>query len=603
MKAFFQWINDRTGFGDAWRSYADSPLPGGASWLGTLPAVLGFVFSVQAITGFFLWMYYSPGTQTAWESVYFLQYQVFAGRWLRAIHHFSGQTTFVLACLYLLSLIFSGRYRARRETIYWTVLLMVLCSLGLLLTGDLLSWCQNGYAGTKVRTNFSTLVPWIGDSIHKLLLGGPSFGHLTLTRFLALHIGLFGGGFCLLLIFHGYFDRRTNRRLAENAASVAPFWPRQAARNVFVCLIVFVAIGFLAFWLGGVELGSPADLDPSHSFDAARPEWVFRGLYQFTHYFSGEKAAIAIFVVPGVLLLLYFLLPFFGKTKLFDVLNRTATAILFLAIAALTSLSYYQDYRDPKYKNAWAEERFRARRTIELAEFNGIPPAGALELLRNDGMANARWLFKQHCAVCHNALDANGDGVGADESSAPNLHGFAKREWIAGLLDPQKICSSQYYGDTNIRGGMIDFVKSELPEMIEDDASKKNLEKAIMALSAEAELLSQHEMDQRDKQAIEEGRQFLVEEFNCVECHKFRDQGAFGTAPDLTGYGSKAWIEAFTADPKSKRFYGKKNDRMPSYAESDDSQKNLLSSHELEIISQWLRGESFDKQEQPVRSQ
>ena len=54
----------------------------------------------------------------------------------------------------------------------------------------------------------------------------------------------------------------------------------------------------------GVALGSPADLDPMHSFDAARPEWAFRGLYQFSHYFPGEKAVIAIFVVPGAILLL-----------------------------------------------------------------------------------------------------------------------------------------------------------------------------------------------------------------------------------------------------------------------------------------------------------
>jgi ubiquinol-cytochrome c reductase cytochrome b subunit len=192
-------------------------------------------------------------------------------------------------------------------------------------------------------------------------------------------------------------------------------------------------------------------------------------------------------------------------------------------------------------------------------------------------------------------VEAAGVGVGADESSAPNLHGFASREWIAGLLDPKKIRTSQYYGDTNIRGGMIDFVKNELPEMIEDAASKKKLAKAVMAISAEAELPSQHEIDLRDEQAIVEGRSLLVEEFNCTECHRYLDQGEFGSAPDLTGYGSKAWIEAFTADPKSKRFYGKKNDRMPSYAENDDPQKNLLSTRDIEIIARWLRGESFDK--------
>jgi hypothetical protein len=34
---------------------------------------------------------------------------------------------------------------------------------------------------------------------------------------------------------------------------------------------------------------------------------------------------------------------------------------------------------------------------------------------------------------------------------------------------------------------------------------------------------------------------------------------------------------------------------MPSYAENDDPQKNLLSTRDIEIIARWLRGESFDK--------
>ena len=45
---------------------------------------------VQGITGFFLWMYYSPSAQTAWESVYYLQNEVAGGWLLRAIHHYSA---------------------------------------------------------------------------------------------------------------------------------------------------------------------------------------------------------------------------------------------------------------------------------------------------------------------------------------------------------------------------------------------------------------------------------------------------------------------------------------------------------------------------------
>ena len=117
-----------------------------------------------------------------------------------------------------------------------------------------------------------------------------------------------------------------------------------------------------------------------------------------------------------------------------------------------------------------------------------------------------------------------------------------------------------------------------------------------MAVSAEAQLSSQCEMDKRDEKSIEEGRTLIVEDFGCTVCHKFRDQGKLGMAPDLNGYGSKPWLTAFTANPKSKRFYGEKNDRMPSYAENADTSKNLLDPHALDMLADWLRGDWFKKQ-------
>jgi ubiquinol-cytochrome c reductase cytochrome b subunit len=337
-----------------------------------------------------------------------------------------------------------------------------------------------------------------------------------------------------------------------------------------------------------VALGSPADLDPANSFDAARPEWAFRGLYQFSHYFPGEQAVIAIFVVPSAILLLYFILPWLGRVRFLDWLSRIVTTALLAGLIVLSYLSYAQDAADPNHQITLANERALADRTIELARAKGIPSSGALTLLRNDGM----WLFAQNCAACHDATDKDGVGIAAQTPSAPNLHGFASREWIAGLLDPKQILTPKYFGNTKIRGGMIDFVRKDLKERLEgDEEEQKNLQKVIAALSAEAELPSQHEMDLRDKAVIEEGRKLIVDDFGCVDCHKFRDKGKLGDGPDLTGYGSKAWIAAFTANPKSKRFYGDKNDRMPSYAESDDASKNLLSPHALEMLSDWLRGD------------
>ncbi len=127
-----------------------------------------------------------------------------------------------------------------------------------------------------------------------------------------------------------------------------------------------------------------------------------------------------------------------------------------------------------------------------------------------------------------------------------------------------------------------------------DEEEKKNLQKVIIALSAEAQLPSQRRIDAQDAGIIEEGRKLLVDDFGCTDCHKFHDKGKLGDAPELTGYGSAQWTAAMIGDPKSKRFFGKKNDRMLSYAETNDPAKNILSEQSIRFLSDWLRGQSFE---------
>ena len=118
---FAFWFNGfGTGFGDGcgWSGrLADSPAPGGACWCKVLPCAIAFVFCVQAITGFFLWAYYSPSAQTAWESVYYLQYQVAGGWLLRAMHHY---TAHVLLAMLISIVVQSILTRACRPPANWS---------------------------------------------------------------------------------------------------------------------------------------------------------------------------------------------------------------------------------------------------------------------------------------------------------------------------------------------------------------------------------------------------------------------------------------------------------------------------------------------------
>jgi len=594
MKSLLNWIEDRTGLIGAARCCLDVPVPGGASPAKVLPCTILFAFIVQAVTGFFIWMYYSPSAQTAWESVYFLQHEVSGGWLLRSIHHYSAQVMLVLIGIYVVQMICRGSYRAPREFVFWIAVLMGICCLCLMLTGDLLAWDQNSHGATQVRVNFLTLLPLIGGDAYKLAAGGPAFGHLTLTRFLALHIGVFAGGLLALLILHGVLSRRITAAEAERLSSAPPLWPNQAALNAVACAVILIVV-LLLCGRHEVGLGAPADPDPANFFAAARPEWAFLGLYEFSHLFPGELMILPIFVIPGILVCTVLAMPWIGRSRVGQLFNVGFTFFMLVALTGLSVKSVVHDLHNEGHQAALSEAAHEADRVVELARGpQGIPATGALTLLRNDPKTQGPKLFKLHCASCHDHADAEGNGILAEESSAPNLHEFASREWLAGLLDPEQIKGPEYFGNTKLKGGdMAGFVDDLLSDLEDDE--QEEVQKIVMALSAQAELKSQRELDAKDAAAIEEGRSLLMDDYGCADCHKFHDKGQLGGAPILTGYGSRQWIVGIIGNPADKQFYGKRNDRMPAYAElPDDSAENILSAKQIGLLTDWLRGEWYE---------
>jgi ubiquinol-cytochrome c reductase cytochrome b subunit len=592
MQALLSWLDARTGLPAAVRAWLDRPVAGGPAWRFVWPAAIAFAVATQGITGLCLWMYYSPGTQTAWESVYYLDHQVAGGWLLRAIHYYTAQTLLVLVALYLLQMIVRGAYRAPREVLFWIVLGLGLVTLALNLTGDLLPWDQNGYWATHVRTGFLRLLPGVGGGLYRLAIGGPEFGHLTLTRFLALHVGLFAPLVLLLVLWHAKVARRHGLEATTEVRPYRCYWPRQALRDATACLAVMAIV--LALSLShstrgperGVEHGAPANA--AEDFGAARPEWAFRGLFELRDVLCqrvGLPEIVPIFVIPGVVVLLVAVMPWIGKRPAGHAFNVTLTGLLLVSLAVLSWQSWRHDAADPRHQAALAAGHAEANRVRELAAIEGIPADGALALLAADPKTLGPKLFQQHCASCH-AFNDGRSTAHSEKPSAPDLHQFASREWIAGLLRPKTIAGPKYFGNTKFRRGkMVKYVRDNLDDL--DAESKQEIDDLIVALSAEAGLPGQREADERASARLKAGRTAVVK--NCVDCHKFRDKGSLGTSPDLTGYGSRAWLVGFLNDPTKKCYYGKANDRMPAYAGNESTR--LLSDREIGLLVDWLRGD------------
>ena len=155
MKALLDWLDNRTGYKLLMHEALNEPIPGGARWRYITGSMLTFCFVVQAITGMFLWCGYAPSTQTAWESVYYIQHEMTLGWLVRGIHHFAAQAMMVVLGLHFFQVIWDGAYRAPREVNFWLGIVLMQIVVVLSLTGYLLPWDQKGYYATKVATNIS----------------------------------------------------------------------------------------------------------------------------------------------------------------------------------------------------------------------------------------------------------------------------------------------------------------------------------------------------------------------------------------------------------------------------------------------------------------
>jgi len=208
MKAFFGWLENRTGIGAITKEALFESVPGGARWRYVWGSTLTFAIMIQFITGIFLWMAYSPSASTAWESVYYIQNEMAFGWILRGIHHWTAQIMVVLLVLHLVQVVIDSAYRAPREFNFWFGVILLFITLATSLTGYLLPWDQKGFWATKVATNLAGVVPLIGDDLQTVVIGGTDYGHHTLTRFFALHAGILPASLIALIGVHIYLFRR-----------------------------------------------------------------------------------------------------------------------------------------------------------------------------------------------------------------------------------------------------------------------------------------------------------------------------------------------------------------------------------------------------------
>lgn len=589
------WFDHRTGYRKLRDAMLLEHIPGGAKWRYVWGSCLAFVFTVQLITGVLLMTAYSPGDSTAWSSVYFIQYEMDFGWLIRGLHHFGSQTMVVLLGVHMLQVVIAGAHLPPRELNWWLGLALMVCVLGLSLTGYLLPWDQKGYEATRVATNIAGNIPLIGSWLSKIIVGGPEYGNHTLTRFYALHVGILPPLVIVLVIAHLALFRRHGITPPADAQGEDTFWPRQAFRDMVVCMIVFGFMLGLVVWghghkLEGVEsaglydalahagrdgrganLDAPADL-ATQSYPA-RPEWYFLFLFQLLKYFEGPYEIVGTVVIPASVGLVLFVLPLLGfgrMRRLGHIIGVLVVTALLTGVVTLTYLALAADLDDP------------VRRWLLVKTGTLLIPLIALILL----------LLLALLAVLRRG-------------------GFRRFLGVVGtfkLLMLSVACA----GLSCLALG-VDWVPQTIKQPIEDwssrwmrDEEKKRDEtaKRFNEDRQQADALAKRAVQLAHRGSPDRGARYLLRndpmtrgkalfQQNCAGCHSYKgvfDTGDFRAA-DLAGFGSQEWVLGLLNNPGHKDYFGrtgrKSMDDFMNSAFPDRLQKGD-DRNDVHTLARWL---------------
>ncbi len=632
MKALINWFDDRTGVKELMNEALYERVPGGARWRYVWGSTLVFTFTLQVITGFMLWSAYSPSTRTAWESVYYIQNEMTLGFIIRGIHHFAAQAMVVLMAIHLVQVVIDGAYKAPREMNFWLGMVLMMIVLGLSLTGYLLPWDQKGYYATQVTTNIMSATPVMGAEVQTLAQGGTEYGHLTLTRFFAMHAGILPALLVGFLALHIYVFRRHGLTVHdEKHAPETTFWPDQVLKDAVACLAVLAVVLLLAIFKGA-ELSAPAD--PAVKFDAARPEWYFLFLFRFLRFHAVESLGLTFgaIVVPGIIMGIIALMPLTHKFlgEFGHKVNKAFIWLLGAGIVVLTAMAFIEDANDKPHQAAIAEAHREGQRTIELASGpDRIPVEGAVSLLRNDPFAQGARLFAKHCSSCHryNGHDGRGTMVVDNNAVAPptaaDLGNFGSREWMRSIIVDypthlSAVKNAGWYKEAKAKveaGEEVEFFDPDNSEMADwsgnvasltSEENAENLTALVEFLFAEARH-GYKPTDQQEAEAFVDpnapnsdmvalGRTVATEGAwageisgtSCADCHStigeefvaFSDDDATGY-PTMAKYASAEWLTDFIRNPGAGRHYGSRN-RMKAYPPEQ------ITDQELDLLVRWM---------------
>jgi ubiquinol-cytochrome c reductase cytochrome b subunit len=300
---------------------------------------------------------------------------------------------------------------------------LLLCTLGMAFTGQVLRFDQDAYWGLGIGASITGRSPGIGPELVRLMLGGPIIAGETLSRFYSAHVFLIPGAIIALVALHlrlvlalGINEypvpgkkvvKETYREEYEELIEKegVPFLPGAISKDLIFGGLLIVAILVMAAVAG--PAGPTGEPDPTQINTTPRPDFYFLSVFAVLALLPAYLETFLLLVAPVIGILALFAVPFISNTGEKSPRRRpVAVLIVIMAFLTVATLAYLGTFAPwSPQMNAWSQDP-------TPAEF--LKGRSALEL------RGALVLQNKQCRNCH-ALGSEGGLRG------PSLNGVASR--------------------------------------------------------------------------------------------------------------------------------------------------------------------------------
>lgn len=367
------WLDERLHLTALYASTAGHEVPASAgSWFYVFGSATLLCFVIQVITGACLAFVYIPSTNEAYTSLQYLNHVQFWGWYLRAVHNWGSNFMVALMTAHMIQVFLFGAYKYPRELTWVSGIFLLLLTLGMAFTGQVMRFDPDAYWGLGIGASITGRVPLIGAGLVHLLLAGPIIAGETLSRFFTLHVFLIPGAIIAIVSMHlrlvltkgineyprpGHPVHKTTYD-AEYAEILrkegVPFVPHAVGKDLIFAGIVIVGILGCALIFG--PKGPTAPPDPTMIDASPRPDFYFMAIFAALALLPDWMEVFVLFVAPAVAITFLLLLPFISGTGEKSARRRPVAVLSVVFIMLVIAVLAYQGEVSPwsPKMNGWS---------------------------------------------------------------------------------------------------------------------------------------------------------------------------------------------------------------------------------------------------------